>query len=82
MDRHSIMVAFLTPLNSNEDHWMVCLVDISDRAFTIIDPYDPANTGLHKVSDESKIGLSFIGKDYDDNMKETGYGKGIASNKI
>ena len=34
----------LTPLNSNEVHWMICLANISDRTFAIIDPYDPACT--------------------------------------
>ena len=73
---------FLTSLNYNEVHWLICLANISDRTFTIIDPYDPACSQVHKVSDEIETGLKVITKEYDDYMKVTKVWKGIASNKI
>ena len=41
MDCRSIMWTFLTSLNFNEVHWMICPADISDQTFSVIDPYDP-----------------------------------------
>ena len=61
---------------------MICLVDISDRTFTIIDPYDPAYTQLYKVSDKNKTGFKFKTKEYDNCVKQTKVWRGIASNKI
>ena len=45
---------FLTSLNVNKVHRMICLAGISERTLTIIDPHDPARSQVHKVSDEIK----------------------------
>ena len=60
---------FLTHLNFNEVHKMICLADISDRTFTIIAPYDASSIKVHKVCDEIKTGLQSITKEYNNHMK-------------
>ena len=41
---------------------MICLADISDRTFTIIDRYDPACTQVPNVSDGIKTVLQSVTK--------------------
>ena len=73
---------FLTSLNVSEAHWMICLADIFEQTFTIIDPCDPACSQVHKVSDEIKSGFQFITKEYDNHVKLSKVWKCIVSNKI